>query len=329
MRLLDSVIQAEASFGVAAPDGTRFLLPGAGSISQDVHAAPLRYVLDEEVAGFAAALAFEETARFLDLLDLVRLPAHGIWIEWDDAARAQALRRAGFADAATQRRRAGVLISGAADGRVGAIRSVWVSESGEPELSPVVMEFDLEDSAYIRRAAADDGPVYDVALSSHEPLEVLFGHARFRFQSEWWGYYQHLRLNVADLDKYVAANLECVAADFPFAMGLLLTLSARNALAFERTLLERLNRARAKSGKAALLEHTMVFACLERNGGAWTAPPGARREARQHFVSGHLVRRGDQVFWRRSHLRGNPGRGVVLGRSIHLRMSPAAAHASI
>ena len=137
-----------------------------------------------------------------------------------------------------------------------------------------------------------------------------------------------MRLSAADMDKYVAANLECVAADFPFAMGLLLTLSARNALAFESTSLERLNRARAKTGNAALLEHTIVFACLERSGGAWTAP-GARREVRQHFVSGHLVRRADQVFWRRSHLRGNPGRGVVLGRSIHLRMSPAGAHASI
>lgn len=47
---------------------------------------------------------------------------------------------------------------------------------------------------------------------------------------------------------------------------------------------------------------------------------GSRRSSRLHYVRGHLVRRGDAIFWRRPHLRGhsvggqpyNPARRISL-----------------
>lgn len=322
MRLLDSVAQADKSLGIVAPDGAIFRMPSAETIAGAVRAAPLRYVLDDAVAAFAASLAFEETPRLLELLDLVRLPAPSIWIEWDDAARANALQRAGFAAAVGEHRRAGVLITGAADGRAGFLQTVWSNEAGEPDMAPLTVEFSLDSGAF--NAPEQEDVVLSVSTPGHYALGRLFAHARFRLQDDWRAYYAHLRMNPAAKQECLAANLECVAADFPFAIGLLLTLSAKNALAFEQTPLARLNRARAKCGKRPLLEHTHVSACLERGEDGWRAASVAHREVRQHFVCGHLVRRDGQIFWRRSHLRGNPGRGVVLGRRIHLRMARAA-----
>jgi hypothetical protein len=37
-----------------------------------------------------------------------------------------------------------------------------------------------------------------------------------------------------------------------------------------------------------------------------------------HHVRGHIARRGDKVFWRLPHLRGNARLGVVRSRTVQL-----------
>jgi hypothetical protein len=40
-----------------------------------------------------------------------------------------------------------------------------------------------------------------------------------------------------------------------------------------------------------------------------------------HHVRGHIVRRGNKVFWRSPHLRGDARLGVVRSRTVQLVMS--------
>jgi hypothetical protein len=97
-----------------------------------------------------------------------------------------------------------------------------------------------------------------------------------------------------------------------------LLLATRPGLPRRPLMLERLNRARSKSGKAPLLAHLEVFAPLipEYPPSGGTGPGIERRPRRLHHVRGHLVRRGSQLFWRVPHLRGSCRAGVVRTRTV-------------
>ena len=85
--------------------------------------------------------------------------------------------------------------------------------------------------------------------------------------------------------------------------------------------LQRLNRARHRLGKRALLEHIEVRAPIAV-GYQCPAVPAAnanrRRGPRLHHVRGHIARRGDKVFWRLPHLRGSARLGMVRSRTVQL-----------
>jgi hypothetical protein len=327
MRLLDQVSQAVEPLLVRTPNRALVELPSPKLIASAVRETPVRYVLDRSVTEFAASFAFFDTERLLACLDLVRAPAQSLWLEWDDGDRAPVLHHAGFRAAAAERRRAGLLISSEPGGRSGSMQVVWVGDDGAPELSSIIIDFDLDAPAFAQQSDDPRDSVFratlahDGELAGQAALATLFGHMRFRLRPEWAAYYASQRLSGAQAGEALTANCECVAAEFPFAVGFLLALAARNAVALGAVSLERLNRARGRCGKPDLLDYTEVSALL---GDIASATPSAagftRAPSRQHFVCGHLVRRARQVFWRRSHLRGNPARGIVLGRNIRLRM---------
>jgi hypothetical protein len=86
--------------------------------------------------------------------------------------------------------------------------------------------------------------------------------------------------------------------------------------------LARLNLARERRGLPPLLEHVEVTASLAGRSAAGQAAagsaPGSARGKRLHHVRGHLVRRGDRVFWRAPHLRGKPELGEVKTRTVRV-----------
>ncbi len=121
--------------------------------------------------------------------------------------------------------------------------------------------------------------------------------------------------------------LGTIAIEMPVVLAFLLLLGTRPGLPRRPLMLERLNRARSRSGKAALLDHVEVFAPLmpEYRHPFGTVPVTERRPPRLHHVRGHLVRRGSQLFWRVPHLRGSARAGVVRARTVTWTMDPAAA----
>ena len=112
-----------------------------------------------------------------------------------------------------------------------------------------------------------------------------------------------------------------MAFDMPMILALFLLFAAKDGLQRRPADLERLNRARCRSGKRALLEHIEVRAPIVA-GHHCPALPAAnanrRRGPRLHHVRGHIARRGDKVFWRVPHLRGSARLGVVRSRTVQL-----------
>src|ERR1700677_5002101 len=83
MKLADQVAQCRTPFLVRRP-GIReaIRLNNAADCAAQVAAAPIRYVLSDELTRLCTALAYSKGARTLACADLVRVPAEAVWVEW-------------------------------------------------------------------------------------------------------------------------------------------------------------------------------------------------------------------------------------------------------
>jgi hypothetical protein len=328
MRLQDSIMSIPDPVRVALPGRDVFTLPGGGDLAPDVVACPVRYVLDDAVAATTARAAFVDSAQIAKCIDLLRMPAPRFWIEWSEHGRRKVMQELGLAESVEMARlagRAGLLVKSNAAGRAGEIQVAWDGEAGQPDLSPFIMEFDLDNPCFASMRS-DDHLIRGLKVNGCEALSALLCHVRFRLRPEWRAYYEAACSTQYEFDRALQQNLAIVAADFPYLAGFCLLLAARNAVADVPVDMTRLNLSRSKRGKPPLLSHIEVKARL-------ALPPRSRRmdrlqirlAARMHFVTGHLVRRGANVFWRRAHIRGNSLRGVVSSRTI-IMQGPVAMH---
>jgi hypothetical protein len=323
MRLLDLIAQGRTEL-IRLVDGKT--LPGAERFQNAVRHCPLRYVLADDLARCATQMAFSEGDRLTSCLDLIRVPAQSLWIEWlDTAVRAEfptpdASVSAGFDGV----QRAGALLKATANGRAGEIRTFWSTRAELAYVSPVVVRFDL-DGAWSHSAPADpikgSGWARVTALFESD-LEEFLEHVRFYFDEEWAAYYRDCCESPEAQHTILLNNLRTCAFDPPMLFAFLLMLSARGALPQRRIAVDKLNRARQRAGKPPLLEHVEVCAPLYSS---IPSMPGIRvlerRTPRLHHVRGHMVRRGAAVFWRVPHLRGNARLGQVRTRTVELSFS--------
>ena len=327
MRLVDLIAQARTEL-IHIDHGQT--LPGAERFKEAVRSCPVRYVLSDELARCATQLAFSDGDRLTSCLDLVRVPARTLWIEWTDAPRRAALAAVdalevhGTGDA----HRAGALMTASPNGRSGEIRTFWSTHADLAYVSPVVVRFDLD-------GVCEQGVPAEPVIGSGwatvtAPVESGLGdfleHLRFYFDAEWAAYYRTHCETREMRDAVLRGNLATCAFDPPMLFAFLLMLSARSALPQRAIGVDKLNRARHRAGKPPLLEHIEVSAPLYSSSPAGpSAMRGAeRRGPRLHHVCGHIVRRGAAVFWRVPHLRGSARLGQVRTRTVEL-FFPAAA----
>jgi hypothetical protein len=328
MRLLDLIAQGQSA-RIRADDGIE--LPGALRFSAAIQACPLRYVLSDELTRCATQLAFAEGDRLSSCLDLIRVPAESLWVEWADPPRRQALQAIpslGVKEEGPPSRHGGALISAASSGRSGHIRTFWSCADDRAYLSPMVTTFDLDRCPTI--SSPPDPKVWRaetrLTLPAEPAIEELLNHLRFSLDEEWAAYYskrchsEELRITVT---RY---NLGGCGFDAPMLIAFFLLLNARDLLPHREVRHERLNRIRRTGGKPPLLEHIELSAPLDR-APAKTWSPAAeshRSSPRLHHVRGHIVRRGTSVFWRSPHLRGSARLGQVRSRTVLLTFNSAA-----
>jgi hypothetical protein len=336
MRLADRIAQCRTPFVVQnTKDGSSTQLNNASAFSKDIALCATRYVLSDELTRLCAALAYSKGTSTLACADLLHVPAVRVWIEWAAAPLRNELARYGFKhfDDSTLSGRGGVFIQSTPQGRSGLLRTFWTNGQSEANVFASSMEayfnFDTPEGedpeVFDRRQSSSiwvsDGPIGDA--------DILRQCFRFRFERSWQDYYERGHLTSAESAAVTHYALGTIAISIPVVLAFFLLLSTRPGLPRRPLMLERLNQARARSGRTALLEQIEVSAPLLPEYASEAAGRSGipRRPSRLHHVRGHLARRGSKLFWRVPHLRGSARAGTVRTRTVTWHFDPAHASA--
>jgi hypothetical protein len=308
MRLLDSVARCRSAGQIAA--------------------CPLRFVLGDDLTQASAELAYADGARLAGCLDLLRMPATHLWIEWHDEVHKRVIHEtcstAEF-DSAAAGRKVGILLRASANGLAAVGRTFWADataiEHADVTLSPLETHFDLSGQFAGCEATRDvfSGGFLAATHGGNAATASLLDHVRFRFEASWAAYYRQAGGDADFKRRLVTASIDSIAWDAPFVLAFLMLLSAKDATRLLPVSRAAINRKRLANGRAPLLDHIEVNASLDTVSQADTEGEGSGRQSpRLHHVRGHLVRRENRVFWRMPHLRGSGCRGTVRSRTVCL-----------
>jgi hypothetical protein len=325
MKLADCVAQLRRPFIVQdATDQRLTYLSNAADYADVVSKCPLRYVLSDDLTRLCADLAYSKGAQAVSCVDLLHVPAETLWIEWCNTPWRQALERYGFPlvdDACQWIGRRGVLIRATRDGRRGLIRTFWnVNDDQDALASSMEACFDFdttgdESPEFPERGSTRSGRVQDKTRTD----DILGRCFRFRYEASWANYYERSLLCASQSAAIWQTALGTIAMDVPMLIAFLLLMATRTGLPQRTQSYERLNRQRLRTGRPALLDHIELRAPLlpeYRTSTAASESNEWRRRPRLHYVRGHLVRRGSQIFWRVPHLRGRARSGTVQSRTV-------------
>jgi hypothetical protein len=331
MKLADRIAQFRTPFVVqCASTGGVQTLNNVADCARAVTAAPIRFVLSDDLTRLCTALAYSKGAKTLACTDLIRIPAESLWIEWCCRPWQHELSLHGFsagdgAPAASHRR--GVFVQACADGRRGALRTFW-SEPSEREVlaSSVEAYFDLDTPPDEEPEPWPGRSVSTLRVCDREQCgdDILSRCFRFHYESSWADYYRRAALSADQRAALWRHALGTIALDIPVLLAFLVLLGTRGGLPQSPQCFERLNRLRRKAGKPPLLEHIDVRSPLlpDLPSGGGAEHGHGRRSPRLHHVRGHLVRRGSDLFWRVPHLRGSARQGAVRSRTVTWTLDP-------
>jgi hypothetical protein len=332
MRLLDRVARCHEPLHLALDrlPSSLFEVTGPAAFASRVAGCPLRYVLDDDLTRASAELAFADGVRLVGCLDLLRVPAPQLWVEWNDEVHQKVIfdthSSATYDDTAAGRR-VGVFLQGSTDGLCAIARTFWADAAAEEEGCEVTMS-PLETHIDLRGQHPPPSDIAGVLAGGYAALmgpgdsamRSLLDQLRFRFDDHWAAYYRAAATDPDAQRHVVHGSVAAVARDIPMLLGFFLLLSAKDATRSIPVARAAINRKRLARGRAPLLDHIEVRASLgsvrepDSSGGELAG----RQSPRLHHVRGHLVRRDNSVFWRSPHLRGSASRGIVRSRTVCL-----------
>jgi hypothetical protein len=337
MRLLDLIAQCREPFVILprSRGASPIKVSGPSDFAYKIRECPLRFVISDDLTRASAELAFADGDRLASCLDLLRIPAPLLWVEWCDAVHQQVMCECGIVserDPDAYGRRVGLLLRASPHGRSATARTFWSADTPnghcEARMSPLESFIDLDDR-FEPTAIPDEmlrGHYASLMRPDDRGLSALLEHVKFRFDDQWLKYYEAAAPDALERRNIARASLAAVAHDIPLLFAFFLLLNARGATRRMPVARGILNRKRFERRREPLLDHVEVNASLP-DFSAPQAPDAAddfRRSPRLHHVRGHLVRREDRVFWRTSHLRGSALQGVVRSRTVCLSFGRAS-----
>jgi hypothetical protein len=317
MYLYDRVAQSGAESLVEDAAGRIHAVPGPAELAEDVRGCGSRYVLDDSVRDTCLELLCGRP-EVIQLADhCYRLPHEAMWIEWTDPHVVPG------SSAGSQR--AGVLVLADECGRRGTLYSFSQDELGRPWTGQVffLFDFDQEISAEDALCGISLGDV-----GNPDEIKRIFRHGMPRIDNRWLDFFRASGGLPGDsLQRLMYAALP----DFGMLCAFLLLLSLECAATQPRQGLDKINRARARSGKTLLLDHLEVNMRLAggASGEGGGGHRGDRSAPRLHQVRGHLVRRGGKTFWRMHHLRGDAAQGIIASRMARVGGNGAMLRSAI
>jgi len=337
MRLLDHIVRCYAPLVfTSGSNPAQVKVAGPSQFAAHIAACPLRFVLGDDLTQASAELAFADGARLVGCLDLLRMPAPHLWIEWNDEVHKRVIHEthssAGF-DSAASGRKVGILLRASTNGLTAVGRTFWADSAGDEHaaltLSPLETHFDLRGEFADARDTQDvlTGGFVDATHGGNAATSSLLHYVRFRFEDSWAGYYREGAADAEFKRRLITDSIDSIAWDAPFVLAFLLLLSAKDATRQAPVSRSAINRKRLASGRAPLLDHVEVNASLDAVSTAASTGDGSERQSpRLHHVRGHLVRREQRVFWRVPHLRGSGCRGAVRSRTVCLSFARKTDH---
>jgi hypothetical protein len=336
MRLLDTVARCYTPLVLPCGNEPAQVQPaGPSRYAQQVAACPLRFVVGDDLTQTSADLAFADGARLVGCLDLLRMPAAHLWVEWNDEVHKRVIHETHSAtpfDSDSAGRKVGVLLRASAGGLTAVGRTFWAdaaeAERAEVTLSPLETHFDLRGEFADCQDGQDalSGGFLDATHGGNAATASLLDHVRFRFEDSWAAYYRETAADPDFKRRLITGSIKSIAWDAPFLLAFLLLLSAKDATRLMPVSRAAINRKRLANGRVPLLDHIEVSASLDAVSTVESAGEvSGRHSPRLHHVRGHLVRRGNRVFWRVPHLRGSGSRGTVHSRTVCLAFTRRAA----
>lgn len=317
MYLCDLVAQSNREMRVQDGSGRVHCVPGAYSLASEVRACSTRYVLDSTVRDTCLELLCNRAAAIRLEDGCYRIPHQTMWVEWTDPV----------GEGMTANRRAGLLVLADDEtGRRGTMHSFSQDGEGRPWAAQVFFQFDFD------TALSDEAALCGLRFNDvRDPQEVMriFRHGLGQIDRRWVAYFRACGgLPPESLQTMMRATIP----DFGMLCAFLLLLSLECAAVQPRAGLDRINRARARSGRSLLLDHMAVslrLAAIGHGHGQSGADGSGRAPSRLHQVRGHLVRRAGKTHWRLHHLRGDAAMGIVASRTVRVTGNSAAIKASL
>jgi len=322
MRLIDQINKANY-VAVEKAEGACVRVKTAADFRQILRATPQRYILDDTATKLCAELAVLDTKLLYKSFDVLRLPAERFWVEWRERPKFEALELAQAvlpgAASIPPDSRGGILIEASPGARSG---SAWLfsGEKDDPEFFPLYLQFSTEAAMPPpRRAGALS--TFSISNSTIPHLKPVLDHCLLSVEASWANHYSRSMKCVEDANRAIEGLANKLWLDWPFVAAFLLLYQTPSVFRARPSDLRTLNSARAKRGKADLLEHVEIVASLCARGPGGPAASGARGLGgkRLHHVRGHLVRRGDNLHWRSPHLRGDGALGVIATRTVRVK----------
>jgi hypothetical protein len=337
VRLLDLVAQSRDPFVIRprVHGAHPITVSSPRDFAHTIIECPLRFVIAEDLTRASAELAFADGDRLAGCLDLLRIPAPLMWVEWSDDVHQQVICECGVVpqrDPDATGRRVGVLLRASPDGRSAIARTFWSAPAldgqCEAQMSPLQTYIDLDGrfEPTVNPGAMLHGHYASVTYRGDAGVADLLERVRFQFDEQWLGYYRAVGPDTNECQHIARTSLAAVAHDIPLLLAFFLLLNANGATRRIPVARGVLNRKRLERQRAPLLDHVEVQASLPDFSASHEqdAMDTSRRSPRLHHVRGHLVRREDRVFWRTSHLRGSALQGVVRSRTVCLSFGRAS-----